>query len=207
MKTIDAQTLIACGVQPTQAKVFASHIDAACKRFDISTQMQQAAFIAQAMHESMRFTHLEESLWYTKPENIQRAFARTRDMSLGDLAPYCKQPVKLANLVYANKNGNGDVSSGEGWLFRGSGAFQLTGRANFMAAGAAAGRDYKNHPEWVRENPEDAALTAGWFWSASHCNELMASGEYDKTTLRINGGTNGIVERRALYAQCMEALR
>lgn len=207
MTLIDIPRLIACGVPPTQARLFAPWIDAACKRFDIHTTMQQAGFIAQAMHESANFSHLEESLWYTKPENIQRAFKRLGVMSYGDLAPYCKQPEKLANLAYANWNGNGDTSSDDGWRYRGGGIFQLTGRAIYMAAGDAAGKDYKEHPEWVRTNPEDAAMTAGWYWSSTRCNDMMANGDFDKTTRRINSGNNGESDRRAKFAACLEALR
>lgn len=203
---IDTLKLIACGVHPTQAKMFAPHLVAACERFDIRTTMQQAAFVAQAMHESSRFTRLEENTYYSMPETIYRTFRRLQHLGIGGLAPYCKRPEALANLAYANLNGNGDESSGDGWRYRGRGLFQLTGRGNYMAAGDAAGRDYKAHPELVAQ-PQDAAMTAGWFWSSLSLNPLAAQGNIDAVSRKINGGSNGLVERATYYRNCLEALR
>jgi putative chitinase len=203
---IDVAKLIACGVGPKQAKVFAPHLVAACERFEIRAVSTVAAFIAQAMHESTNFTRLEEGLYYSTPENIHRAFARLRGVPLGVLAAgYTKKPQALANLAYANVNGNGDESSGDGWKFRGRGCFQITGRANYLAAAAASGRPYKDQPELVAQ-PLDAAMTAGWFWSSARLNSIMERGGIDAVSKRINGGTNGLVERREIYQRCVKAL-
>ena len=203
---ITVQSLIAAGVQPTQAKQFAPHIEAACVRFEIKTLSQRAAFIAQAMHESANFTRLEESTYYSSPERIHATFKRLRDVPLATLAArYIKNPQALANLAYANTNGNGDESSGDGWRYRGRGLFQLTGRANYMAAGDAAGRDYKHQPELVAQ-PLDAAMTAGWFWSTARLNSILDRGGVDQVSKRINGGFNGATERRELYRRVLESL-
>ena len=203
---ITVQSLIAAGVQPTQAKQFAPHIEAACQRFEIKTLSQRAAFIAQAMHESRNFTRLEESTYYSTPERIHAVFARLRTVPLGTLAAcYVKKPQALANLAYANINGNGDESSGDGWRYRGRGLFQLTGRANYMAAGDAAGRPYKEQPELVAQ-PLDAAMTAGWFWSTSRLNSVLDRGGVDQVSKRVNGGHNGLVERRELYRRVLESM-
>ena len=203
---ITVQSLIAAGVQPTQAKQFAPHIEAACQRFEIKTLSQRAAFIAQAMHESRNFTRLEESTYYSTPERIHAVFDRLRAVPLGTLAAaYVKKPQALANLAYANINGNGDESSGDGWRYRGRGLFQLTGRANYMAAGDAAGRPYKEQPELVAQ-PLDAAMTAGWFWSTSRLNSVLDRGGVDQVSKRVNGGHNGLVERRELYRRVLESM-
>ena len=203
---ITTQSLIAAGVQPTQAKQFAPHIEAACQRFEIKTLSQRAAFIAQAMHESRNFTRLEESTYYSTPERIHAVFDRLRAVPLGTLAAaYVKKPQALANLAYANINGNGDESSGDGWRYRGRGLFQLTGRANYMAAGDAAGRPYKEQPELVAQ-PLDAAMTAGWFWSTSRLNSVLDRGGVDQVSKRVNGGHNGLVERRELYRRVLESM-
>ena len=203
---ITVQSLIAAGVQPTQAKQFAPHIEAACQRFEIKTLSQRAAFIAQAMHESRNFTRLEESTYYSTPERIHAVFDRLRAVPLGTLAAaYVKKPQALANLAYANINGNGDESSGDGWRYRGRGLFQLTGRANYMAAGDAAGRPYKEQPELVAQ-PLDAAMTAGWFWSTSRLNSVLDRGGVDQVSKRVNGGFNGMVERRELYRRVLESM-
>ena len=203
---IEIIDLIACGVAPTQAKRVAAPINQACERFRISLLSHRAAFIAQAMHESSDFAKLEESTYYSKPENIHRAFKRLRTIPLGQLAAgYIKKPQALANLAYANVNGNGDESSGDGWRYRGRGLFQLTGRANYMAAGAALGRDYKEHPELVVQ-PLDAAMTAGWFWATSRLSTVFDAGGIDAVSRRVNGGENGLEERRELYTDCLKAL-
>ena len=200
---ITVQKLIACGVSPTQAKQFAEPLSQAFDRFGVVTVLQQAAFIAQAMHESASFARLEENLFYSRPERIQQVWP-SRFPSLNDAARVARNPEALANIVYADRMGN--TQPGDGWRFRGRGLFQLTGRENYARAGAALGLDLEAHPELVALPPA-AGLTAAWYWSDSGCNELMASGEFDKTTRRINGGAIGATERRALFGGCCEALR
>jgi putative chitinase len=197
--------LIAVHVQPTQAKAFAAHITAAFERFDIVSLEQRAGFLAQAMHESRDFTRLEENLYYTTAGRVQQIWP-TRFPSLAQVEAVLRRPEVLANTVYSNLNGNGDFASGDGWRFRGRGLFQLTFRANYSAASQVLGRNYVAHPELVAQ-PEDAALTAAWFWASSGCNDLMARGEFDKTTRRINAGLAGYSERRSLFADIRSALQ
>lgn len=203
---IDVARLIACGVHPTQARVFAEPLQVAIERFEIKSLPCRAAFIAEAAVESVDFAQLEEGLYYRAPERIHAVFKRLRGVPLGTLANgYIKNPKALANLAYANVNGNGDESSGDGWKYRGRGLFQLTGRANYMACGAALGRPYKEQPELVAQ-PMDAAMTAGWYWAASRLNSIMERGGIDAVSRRINGGENALVERRDRYALCVKAL-
>lgn len=196
--------LIAVRVQPTQAKAFAPHIEAACVRFNIATFEQRCAFLAHAMHESNLFTKLEEDLYYTTAKRVQQVWP-TRFSTLASAAAVLRQPRLLANTVYCDRDGNGSFASGDGWRFRGRGLFQLTFRNNYAAASNAIGRDYLARPELVAQ-PEDAALTAAWYWAANGCNELMLRGEFDKTTRRINRAGAGYHERRHLYADIRAAL-
>lgn len=202
---IDTARLIRCGVQPTQAKAFASLLVDVCRRFEINSVMQQAGFIAQAMHESAGFSRLEENLYYSTPERVRAIFS-TRVGSLSDAAKLIRNPQGLANTVYANREGNGGPATGDGWRYRGRGLFQLTLKNQYRAAADALGRPYLERPELVSE-PADAALSAGWYWAATGCNAFMSSGEFDKTTRRINTAMAGARERSALYATCQEALR
>jgi putative chitinase len=203
---ISLAKLIACGVQPTQARLFAAHLDVACDRFEIRTGTHQAAFLAQAIHESTGLTKLEESTFYRTPERVHATFLRLRTVPMSVLGQrYIRNPQGLANLAYANINGNGDEASGDGWRYRGRGLFQLTGRANYMAAGAALGRPYKEQPELVAQ-PLDAAMTAGWYWSAARLGVLLDRAGFDAVSKRVNGGENGLKERRELYRECLEAL-
>lgn len=180
------ERLIAAGVHPTQAKAFAEPLKAAMALFDISTDERMAAFLAQAMIESQSFTRLEENLFYTTPARIDTVFSAVK--SIEEATLYVRNPKRLANKVYANRNGNGDEASGDGWTFRGRGLFQLTGRANYKAAseGVGLGAVYVQRPELVSQ-PSDASLTAAWYWSSRGCNQLIDAGNFDATTRLING--------------------
>lgn len=180
------ERLIAAGVHPTQAKAFAEPLKAAMALFDISTRERQAAFLAQCMIESQSFTRLEENLYYTTPARIDAVFSAVK--SIEEATLYVRNPQRLANKVYANRNGNGDEASGDGWAFRGRGLFQLTGRANYKAAseGVGMGAVYLHKPGLVAE-PSDACLTAAWYWQSRGCNQLIDAGNFDSTTRLING--------------------
>jgi putative chitinase len=107
---------------------------------------------------------------------------------------YEKNPQKIANSVYGGRMGNRAEASGDGFRFRGSGALQLTGHANFYHAGQALGVDFVMQPDLVR-TPKYALLTAGWFWDTHGCNNLAERGDWVALTKRINGGTIGFDDR------------
>lgn len=201
------EKLIACGVNPTQAKQFAEPLKAAMALNDILTPEKQAAFVAQCMIESASFTRLEENLFYTTPERI-RAVWPSRFSTVEQAALYTRNPKALANRVYAHKLGNGDEASGDGWNFRGRGLFQLTGRDNYRAASVGIGLSsaYIHRPDMVAE-PSDAALTAAWFWRDRGCNRAMDAGNFNQTTRIINGPAMlHAKEREAQYKRCLDAL-
>jgi putative chitinase len=199
---ITLQSLIACGVQPTQARAFAEHLWSACVRFKINPGTEQAAFIAQGMHESSNFTSMEEGLFYRTPERIRAVWPR-RFPTVADAAPFARNPQALANKVYGGRMGN--VAAGDGWKFRGRGVFQLTGKDNYRLASDALGLDFVNDPDQVAK-PVAASFTAAWFWDKSGCREALQSGGIDATTRVINGGLNGAEDRRKHFAECLAAL-
>lgn len=201
---ITVSTLIAAGIGPTQARLFADPLQAACGHFGIDTPVRQAAFVAQCAHESEGFVHLEESLYYTTPERI-RAMWPTRVPSLYDASLLIRNPQALANRVYSNRNGNGDESSGDGWRYRGRGLIQLTGRANYMAAESAIGEPYKADPDLVA-TPPHAAMTAAWFFAAGGCLPLADASNIDAITRIINGSAMaGRDDRRQRFEQAVRA--
>jgi putative chitinase len=163
----------------------------------IRTPRQIAGFIGQCGHECGNFRILEENLNY-RAETLLKLFPRTPKRTWGftpeEAQAYARQPQKIANRIYANRMGNRDEASGDGWRFRGSGWLQLTGHANFYHAGQALGEDFVMNPELVR-TPKFAALTAGWFWSTHKCNELAEAGDWTGLTKKINGGTIGLDDR------------
>ena len=111
---------------------------------------------------------------------------------------------KIANIAYASQYGNGDSSSGNGWLFRGSGFMQLTFRGNYEACSDDLNLDLITNPDRVRTDLTIAALVSGWFWSTNGCNTLAYAQSFDSITRRINKEMAGKTERDALYeaARC-----
>lgn len=202
---LDVATLVRCGVAPTQARLYAEPLARACTRFGIDSRARVAAFLAQVHHESAGFTRTEENLYYTTPERI-RAMWPTRATTLADAAKLCRNPKALASKVYANRLGNGDESSGEGWTYRGRGLIQLTGRSNYHVAGDALNYDYVRVPDAVAE-PIGACQTAAWFWASVHGNELADASLIDELTRRINGSAMaGADSRRSRYDDNLRAL-
>lgn len=195
----------AAGIAETKAREFAEHIARACERYRIENKQRIAGFLAQCSHESAGFTKLTEDLFYKSPERIKVVWHK-RFASVADAAAYTRNPTKLANRVYANRLGNGDEASGDGAKYAGKGLIQLTGRANYMAAGDAIGYDYKARPEAVAL-PEHAALTAAWFWATAGCNEMMDRGLIDEVTKRVNGPAMlGAEDRREKYHAALAEL-
>jgi len=164
------------------------------QRFGISTPQRQASFIGQCGHECGNFRVLEENLNY-KAATLMRLWPK-RFPTLEIANQYAGNPKKIANMVYANRMGNRDESSGDGYRFRGRGCIQLTGHANYFHAGQAIGVDFVMQPELVA-SPKYAAMTAGFFWSTHGLNATADNHDYVGMTKRINGGTIGLDDRVA----------
>ena len=197
--------LIACGVQPTQARTYGPLMDAALSAFDITSPVRVAAFMAQVCTESANLTRTEESLYYKTPERI-RAMWPQRVTSLDQAAKLCGKPRDLANTVYSNRLGNGDPGSDDGWRYRGRGLVQLTGRANYKVAGDALRVDYLLKPDLVA-GPADALMTACWFWNSIQANVLADAALIDSITRKINGpGMVAADERRSRFEHNLQVL-
>jgi putative chitinase len=183
---ISVATLTAAGIGPTQARMFAEPLAAACRRFDITTPARIAGFIAQCRVESADFTQLEEGLNYRSADRIAEVFKRLRPRGMDGLAKLVRNPKGLANAAYAGINGNGDEASGDGWRFIGRGVKMLTGRANYADAAEGLARPYIEQPELVAL-PLDACFTAAWFWHNVKANLLADGGQWDAITRAVNG--------------------
>ena len=162
------------------------------ERFNIITPRQQAAFIAQCGHECANFKILEENLNY-RAATLMKLWPK-RFPTLEIANEYAGQPKRIANKVYADRMGNRDEASGDGFRFRGRGCIQLTGHSGYYHAGQALGVDFVMNPDLV-STPKYAVLTAGWFWSTHGCNQLAEAADWTGLTKRINGGTIGLNER------------
>jgi putative chitinase len=185
---VTAEQLTKLHIDPSLADAF----NETFQRWNILTPRQQAGFIGQCGHECGNFKILEENLNY-RAETLMKLWPK-RFPTLEFAKQYERKPQKIANMVYANRMGNRDEASGDGWRFRGSGWLQLTGHANFFHAGKALGVDFVMNPELVR-TPKYAALTAGWFWSTHNCNALAEAEDWTGLTKKINGGTIGLQDR------------
>lgn len=172
-----------------------------CQYFEIDSTVRVAAFLAQCAHESGGFVRLEENLNYSAA-GLLRTFPKY--FSQWTAEEYARKPERIANRVYANRMGNADESSGDGWRYRGRGLIQLTGYNNYLRCGAGIGVDLIESPDLLTEIPH-AASSAAWFWFDAGCNRYADAGDFEGLTRRINGGTNGLADRLA-WLQKVEGL-
>lgn len=196
---VTAEHLQKLKINPELAPAFNATFD----RWGIATLRQQAAFIGQCGHESGNFRVLEENLNYAA-DRLMKIWPK-RFPSLEVAQPYHRNPRKIANKVYANRMGNRDEASDDGWRFRGSGWVQLTGHDNFYHFSKAMGEDFVMKPDLVR-TPEYAAQSAGWFWATHGCNQIADSGDWKALTKRINGGEIGLADRIKHTQEAMHVL-
>ena len=178
--------------------------------YDINTPKRIAAFVAQCSHESAGFTALQENLNY-KPDTLRRLFPKYFTDELAK--EYASRPNKqeaIANRIYANRMGNGDESSGDGYRFRGRGLIQLTGRSNYQAF--ADSIEVDDRPLKIDEVPEylncfeGAAQSACWFWESQNLNKCADADDILGMTKRINGGTIGLNDRIKHYKHALHVL-
>lgn len=169
-----------------------------CEKFGINTPLRVAHFCAQIFHESGCLKRFEENLNYSA-ERLLVVFPKY--FNKGNVEYYARNPQKIGNRVYANRMGNGSEGSGDGYRYRGRGALQLTGRANYQAyqnSGFCVG-DLMSHPEWLTQKP-GAYKSAMWFWWKNGLSALADKDDINAITKRINGGYNGLSERRIYVA-------
>jgi putative chitinase len=174
--------------------------------YEINTSQRIAGFIAQCAHESGGFTQLRENLNY-KAATLRKIFPKY--FPTDELAQrYASMPNKqaaIANLVYANRMGNGPPESGDGYRFAGKGLIQLTGRDNYTWFAASLDISVEEAAEYL-ETFEGAAQSACWFWETNKLNQWADSGDIVTLTKRINGGTIGLEDRIKHYEHALHVL-
>lgn len=205
----------ATGITDALAQQWYLPITEAMQRFQINTPKRQAAFLAQIGHESGGFTCVSESLYYKDPERIAQIFKSGFDLNKnGKVDPaevefakgYVRNSVKLANRAYANRLGNGNEASGDGYKFRGRGPMQTTGRRNYELTGQGIGVDLITDPDKLAD-PKVGALAAGWYWSINGCNALADTDQFTAITVQINGPAKlGQADRFARWKQAKSVL-
>ena len=165
-----------------KAGVFVPGLNAAMSKYAIITRLRIAAFIAQIGHESGQLLYVRE-------------LGNDQYLSKYDTG------------TLAARLGNTPQADGDGQKYRGRGLIQVTGRANYEACSEALFGDSRLlHTPELLENPVYAALSAGWFWQKAGLNTLADKGDFLTITKRINGGTNGLADRQALYERALKVL-
>ena len=214
------EQLVAAGINREVAEKWLPHVQNAMARFGIESPKQVAAWLAQTAHESGGYTMLTENLNYratTLAACWPNRFAelgpdkKPKRNEKGALIPtkvaeaIAGKPELIANMVYSSRMGNGPAESGDGWLFRGRGLKQLTGRDNVTRCGKALGVDLAANPDLLCE-PEYAALSAAWFWSVNKCGPLADADDFVGLTKKINGGTIGLPDREKRYKAVLASI-
>lgn len=173
------------------------------EKYEINTPTRQAAFIGQCGHESANFKTLEENLNYSAKGLMATWPSRFPTIEIA--TQFERNPEKIANKVYGGRADLGNTEDGDGWRFHGRGLIQLTGRSNYTVCGLALDRPFAEQPELVLE-PENAVLSAGWFWNKRGLNALADAEDWTTMTKRINGGTIGLQDRINKIHKAMDIL-
>ena len=177
-------------------------LNAAMMRYDITTPYRQAGFIGQVTEETGDFLQISENLNYSGPR-LATIFP-THFHS--DTEQYAHRPQMIANRVYANRYGNRDEASGDGWRYRGSGLIMLTFKDNYLKYGTLAGHDLVAQPDALRTVSQISADVAACYWQTHGCNELADKSDWLAITHEVNGGTNGLADRIANTHRALEVL-
>ena len=189
--------------KPAVLEKYVTALNEVCEYYEINTGKRMAAFLAQTAHESGGFNAVKENLNYSA-KGLMTTFKKyfpTEALA----KEYERQPVKIANKVYANRMGNGDEASGDGSKFCGRGLIQLTGKQNYTRFAADLGVTLEECVAYL-ETPAGAVSSAGWFWDQNNLNDICDRGDIKLLTRRINGGFIGLEDRIHHYEIALEVL-
>ena len=177
-------------------------------KYGITTERRVAHFLSQCAHESANFKRLEENLNYSA-KALRAVFGRYfGDAPKRDADEYHRQPEMIANYVYMDefrKYKMGNVNEGDGWLFRGRGLKQLTGRDNYTKFGKSVDMTAEQAAEYVASF-KGAIESACWFWDTNNLNDIADGDNVKLMTKKINGGSIGLEDRQRRYVVAMNVL-
>ena len=177
-------------------------------KYGITTERRVAHFLSQCAHESANFKRLEENLNYSA-KALRAVFGRYfGDAPKRDADEYHRQPEMIANYVYMDefrKYKMGNVNEGDGWLFRGRGLKQLTGRDNYTKFGESVDMTAEQAAEYVASF-KGAIESACWFWDTNNLNDIADGDNVKLMTKKINGGSIGLEDRQRRYVVAMNVL-
>lgn len=201
-----SQFQAAAGISAELAARWFKPVSTAMVEFGITSADDQAMFIAQVGHESGGFSRIIENLNYSV-NGLLATFGKYFDAEsaekYGRTSEHPANQQAIANIVYANRMGNGYPGSNDGWNYRGRGLIQITGRDNYRDCGAGLKTDLLLVPQLL-EQDEYAARSAAWFYVSKGC--LKRTGDITAVTKIINGGTNGLDDRKSRYEKAKSVL-
>lgn len=187
----------------TDADLHAAALEDARFASSVNSPRRLCHFMGQIFVETGGLRTMEEDLNYCNPDRLDAVFSAVHGVQDACNLIKCG-PQAIANRVYANRLGNGDEASGDGWRYRGSGYKQLTGRSNYRDIGAIIGLDLEGQPDLARD-PAIAARIAFAFWDARCCSALADINDFEGITAKINGPAKlGLAERRAATMRAMD---
>ena len=168
--------------------------------YEINTPQRISMFLAQVGHESCGLRARKENLNY-RAKTLVKVFPKYfRGKNPNE---YAMNPKKIANLVYANRMGNGPPESGDGYRYCGRGLIQLTGKNNYQAFASDMNMNLVEATEWL-ETEEGASWSAGWFWDSRELNQWADKDDIITVTKKINGGIIGLADRKHHYEAALE---
>lgn len=177
-------------------------------KYEINTPNRIAGFVAQCAHESTNFTALEENLNYSEAQLLKTFGRYFGPAPKRNAKEYARKPEMIANYVYMDEfrvSKMGNVKPGDGWLFRGRGLKQLTGRENYTNFGKSIGMTAEEAAVYVATE-KGAIESACWFWNRNKLNAVADTGDIVKMTKIINGGDIGLTDRKKRYEAALAIL-
>ena len=194
----------AAGLSEALARKWYEPLLKAYEQYFFYTPERMAMVLAQLGHESLGFARTIESFNYSR-NRLLAVFPKY--FSAHNVDRYVGKPQAIASRVYANRMGNGTETSGEGYRYRGRGLIQITGKDNYKQLGEGLGIFPEEKLFDLLENdPDIAAQSAMWWLWRNGVMDLIDGGNIEAVTRKINGGLNGIEDRKARYARAKGAL-
>ena len=210
---INNQQLKACmkGISPLNIDKYLPFLIKYMPKYSIDTPLRICHYLAQVGHESNNFASYRENLNYSEDglvKTFKHDFDTNKDGVISDservkAKNIARKPKEIADFVYANQNGNGSEATGDGSKYFGRGAIMVTGEDNYKECSIFIFGDTRllEKPELL-ELPEYGILASMWFWTTRKLNTYADKDDLVGETKKINGGTNGLDDRRLRLINC-----
>lgn len=189
---------IATHINSQRATVMTGLLNELCQKYGITDINPFQMFLANVIQECGEFAHKEENMNY-RPQTLMKVWpSRFKDLATAN--QYAGNPQKLANLVYANRMGNGGTASGDGWQFKGGGFIGLTGRTLYTQYATFIGKDVTEASNLIRSDNRFALDSACWFFAIlKKLIPVAQTGNFKAVVKGINGGYIGLDVRQMYY--------